>query len=275
VRTAVEHIMGTAISLAAPDSVAAQPFHAAAAAAFGYLRHVDEMFSPFRADSPISRLRDGRLHPSDLDDHPDGPAIREVLDLCSTLKRASDGAFDAWAVGDPPGFDPCGAVKGWATEHASALLVEYGLPRHALNAGGDVRLRGGEADDAWRVGLADPHRPGHVLAVLAVRAGAVATSGTAERGAHVWCPRTGRPARGLAQVTVTGPDLAFADGYATAALAMADGPAAVATAHAWLDGLADAGYQAMTVDPLGHVWRTDGMAALIRPAVAASPLSGR
>ncbi|HEX5407528.1 MAG TPA: FAD:protein FMN transferase [Pseudonocardiaceae bacterium] len=254
-RTAVDHIMGTVISLAAPDSVAAEHFRAAADAAFAYLRHVDEVFSPFRPDSPIRLLRDGRLPLADLHDHPDGPWIHEVLALCMTLKRASGGAFDAWAVGNPPGLDPSGAVKGWATERASALLIEHGLSTHSLNAGGDVRVRG---DTAWRVGLTDPHRPGDLLAVLTLRDGAVATSGTAERGAHVWNPHTGRPADALAQVTVTGPDLTLADGYATAALAMADASAA----HAWLWDIADVGYQSMTVDPAGRMWCTEGMGRL-------------
>ncbi|HEX4703282.1 MAG TPA: FAD:protein FMN transferase [Pseudonocardiaceae bacterium] len=269
-RTAVEHIMGTAISIAAPDSVAPQQFQAATAVAFGYLRHIDDVFSPFRKDSPISHLRDGRLRLSDLDGHPHGPAIREVLDLCEVLKQASGGAFDAWAVGDPPGFDPSGAVKGWAAEHASGLLVDAGLPRHALNAGGDVRVHGVRTDDfPWRVGITDPHRPDTVLAVVAIHAGAVATSGVAERGAHIWHPHTTRRATALAQVTVTGPDLTLADGYATAAVAMND----VRAAHTWLRGL-DPGHQAMTVDPAGHVWRTAGMAALTRPSVAAAPRSG-
>ncbi|WP_035795260.1 FAD:protein FMN transferase [Kitasatospora mediocidica] len=258
-RTATATIMGTVVSLAAPDDVPAADFDAAGEAAFGWLRHVDAVFSPFRADSPISRIRDGRLAPSAIEP---GSEIHEVLSLCEELKQASDGAFDAWAVGDPPGFDPCGAVKGWATERAGALLTAHGLTRHALNAGGDVRLRGGRDGTPWRVALTDPHRPRTVLTVLTVADGAVATSGTAERGAHVFNPSSGRRATALAQVTVTGPDLARADGYATAALALADGPRGAATAREWLRGLAErTGYQALTVDPAGATWWTGGLAA--------------
>ncbi|MDH6131476.1 thiamine biosynthesis lipoprotein [Kitasatospora sp. MAA4] len=264
-RTATATVMGTVVSLAVPDTVKATVLGAAADAAFGWLRHVDEVFSPFRPDSPISRIRDGRLPLSAVDGCPDGPEIREVLALCEELKQDSDGAFDAWAVGDPPGFDPCGAVKGWATERAGELLTEHGLTRHTLNAGGDVRLRVGEEDRTpWRVGLTDPHRPGTVLTVLTVRDGAVATSGTAERGAHVFNPSSGRRATALAQVTVTGPDLARADGYATAALALADGPHGAAAARDWLNDLAErTGYQALTVDPSGATWWTADLAALL------------
>ncbi|MDH6108054.1 thiamine biosynthesis lipoprotein [Kitasatospora sp. MAP12-44] len=269
VRTATDHVMGTVVSLTAPDTTDPAPFQAAAAAVFAHLHHDDEVFSPFKPDSPISRIRDGRLPLTALADHPDGPRIREVLDLCEQLKQDSGGAFDAWAVGDPPHFDPCGAVKGWATEAASALAVAHGLPRHVLNAGGDVRLHSGHDPAPWRVGITDPHHPGTVLTVLHLRDGAVATSGTAERGAHIFDPRTARPTTGLAQVTVTGPDLTLADGYATAALAMTNDPHGPATAHAWLDDLAHrTDYQALTVDPHGAVRHTPGLTGLLTAPAA-------
>lgn len=265
-RTAVEHIMGTAVSLAAPDDTDPAVFAGAARAAYAHLRHVDEIFSTYKPDSPVSRIRDGRLALADLRGHPDDDLIREVLALCAQLHRDSRGAFDAWNVGDPPRFDPSGAVKGWAAEHASRLLAEHGLTRHALSAGGDVRVRGGTSPSTgpavpWRVGITDPHRPGHTLLVLERVDGAVATSGTAERGTHVYDPRTHQPATALTQVTVTGPDLALADGYATAALALAGtGSAGAADAYAWLTNLASrTGYQALTVDPDTGVWWTRGL----------------
>jgi thiamine biosynthesis lipoprotein len=48
----------------------------------------------------------------------------------------------------------------------------------------------------------------------------VATSGTAERGRHLWHGRSGAPIEGLASLTVTGPHLAWADALATAGFAM-------------------------------------------------------
>ena len=300
-RTAADHVMGTVVSAAAPDATDPDVFAAATAAAFAYLRHVDEVFSPYKPDSPVSRLRDGRLPFDALREHPDGDEIREILALCALLHTHSDGAFDAFKVGDPPMFDPCGAVKGWAAENASRILAEHGVPRHALSAGGDVRVRGGgphradpdgtrtpddahharEGDGAgagiegtWRVGIADPHRPGHILAVVHRADGAVATSGTAERGAHVTHPPTGRPATALASVTVTGPDLALADGYATAALAMA-GDDRPADAYTWLTALAArTGYQSLTVDRDTGVWWTDGMARLTPALTGHGPRPG-
>ena len=288
-RTTVEHIMGTAISLAASARTDPDLFAEAANAAYAHLRRVDEVFSPYKPDSPVSRIRDGRLPLEALAEHPDGAAIREVLALCAQLERESGGAFDAWNVGEPPAFDPSGAVKGWAAEQASRLLAEHGLARHSLNAGGDVRVRGGIGDEEhdgendgaphgadprpWRIGLTDPHRPGHTLAVVELADGAVATSGTAERGLHVFDPRTHRPATALAQVTVVGPDLALADGYATAALALAAERRA-GEAYAWLADLAErTGYQALTVDAQTGVWWTPGFRTHA-PALPPHPAHG-
>lgn len=275
-RTAAQPVMGTVASLAAPDAADPAVFAAAAAAAFDCLHEADALFSPFRADSAVSRLRDGRSTFVGLDEGltPDQAAqVRAVLTLCARVAAESGGAFDAFAVGVPPVFDPSGIVKGWATQRAAQRLEDAGLSAYLLNVGGDIQARGGRggldarassagsagggggggggggagrdgvarSDGAaaavpWRIGIADPHRPGHTLTVFEIVDGAVATSGTAERGEHVWDARTGRPAGALVSVTVAGPDLALADGYATAALAMA-GPVGGAGAGATTRGL--------------------------------------
>jgi FAD:protein FMN transferase len=254
-RTATASIMGTVMSVAAPGETDPDLFAAATQAAFARLRHADEVFSPFKPGSPVSRIRDGRLPLAGLGACPAGAQIREVLAVCASLKTRSKGAFDAWAVGDPPVFDPSGAVKGWAAEQASAVLAAHGLTRHSLGAGGDVRVHGGAQEGPWRVGICDPHSPGRILAVAELADGAVATSGTTERGQHVWDPRNARPACHLAQVTVIGPSLTWADGYATAAMALG------VQAYGWLIGLAGrTGYQALTVDHETGVWWTPGMA---------------
>ena len=50
-----------------------------------------------------------------------------------------------------------------------------------------------------------------------MRRGAVATSGSAARGAHVVDPRTGRGITRSGSATVVGPELLWADVWATAA----------------------------------------------------------
>ncbi len=258
-------LMGTVFSIAAPDSVDPELFERAWHEACELLGRIEEIYSPFIPDSPVCRIRDGRLGPADLDNQADLSAeeaedFREVLGLCAQLRRESDGAFDAWVVGDPPNFDPCGAVKGWAAERASDVLVERGVTAHLLNAGGDVRLRT-DGVATWSVGVEDPHRPEQIIARLEVAQGAVASSGTRQRGSHVWDPLHRRPAEGVAQVTIVGPDLALADGYATAALALGD------RARAWIADLGASGpYQGCTVDDAQGVWWTEGF-ELYAPAL--------
>jgi thiamine biosynthesis lipoprotein len=76
----------------------------------------------------------------------------------------------------------------------------------------------------WRVGIQHPWKRDAVAAVVEGTDLAVATSGRYEQGDHIIVPQTATPARGLMSVTVVGDDLAFADGYATAAMALgADG----------------------------------------------------
>ena len=106
------------------------------------------------------------------------------------------------------------------------------------------------------MGIADPLRPGRLALVVEARDCGVATSGTAERGAHIVNPRTGVAAAGLASVTVVGPSLALADACATAAFAM--GPA---LARDWTESLD--GYAAYAVTAAGDTWQTSGFAARI------------
>jgi FAD:protein FMN transferase len=122
---------------------------------------------------------------------------------------------------------------------------------HCINGGGDVRAAGEpEPGRAWNVGIAHPLHPGQLASVVGIRDGAVATSGTAERGAHVLDPFTGKPASALASVTVVGADLIRADAYATAALAMGH------AAREWLESLD--GYEAFVIAADSSGWATPG-----------------
>ena len=54
------------------------------------------------------------------------------------------------------------------------------------------------------------------LAAIVELTGAIATSGSYERGQHLIDPHSGRPAARAASAGVTGPDLGLADALATA-----------------------------------------------------------
>lgn len=246
----VEHVMGMPVSIDVRDAGAAgaraEGVALALDEAFALLRAVDARFSTYRPDSEVSRLARGEL--------PEGavsPELREVLDLCERVRVQSGGAFDIRAPGLPQVPDPSGLVKGWAVERVARLLRRRGLRHLCVNAGGDVRVLGA-ADPAagrpWRVGVRDPADRQRVVAVVqapVVEGCAVATSGNYERGEHVLDPRSGRPASGLGSATVVGPDLTFADAYATAALAMGW------QALRWADRLAGDGYGVFLVAPDG------------------------
>jgi FAD:protein FMN transferase len=200
--------------------------------AFAWLRSVDTTFSPYRADSQISRLDRGTLAPDAVD-----PLVRDVLARCEAHRLATAGFFDIHATGR---LDPSGFVKGWAVDQVGTILERAGARRFCVNAGGDVLVRrGGPGEPAWRVGIQHPRQRHRLACVVELTDGAVATSGTYERGLHVMDPHARRPPRGVLSVTVIGSELGTADAYATAAFAMGHrGPA-------WTASLP--GFHAMTI----------------------------
>ncbi|MCW0213394.1 MAG: FAD:protein FMN transferase [Pseudonocardia sp.] len=237
----VQHVMGMPISLALRGRHAGGPRGDAAwAAALAVLRGADEVFSTYRPGSAISRLDRGELTLAGCP-----PEVAEVLALGAAARLDSDGAFDVRRDGR---LDPSGVVKGWATERAAAHLALLPETDFCLSAGGDLTCRTLDpADPPWRIGVEDPHDPTRLVAVVPVHTGAVATSGTARRGAHITDARTGRAPTGIASVTVIDASLTHADIDATAAFAR--GP----DAARWLDAR---GRTALLV-------RTDGSTLLL------------
>ncbi len=214
----VEEVMGIPVSV---DARHVEPELAEAALddAFAVLRAADLRFSPYRPDSELARLDRGELTEDELSDD-----MHEVLEIAARARKDSGGVFD---VRTPEGLlDTNGVVKGWAAQRAADVLVAAGLHDFCLNAGGDIVARGEhEPGEPWQVAVRDPGDPQKVIAVLTVRDGAVATSGTYERGAHVWDGRTGSRDVPFVAATVVAADLTVADVLATTVLAMGeDGP---------------------------------------------------
>lgn len=237
------HTMGTVFSF---DVRGGDPLRTSTAldAAVAWLQHVDEVFSPYRPESQISRLAAGTLPLSRC-----SPEVWEVMRLCEAVTRRSDGWFSAHYAG--PAFDPTGLVKGWAVERAAAMLSSATADAVCVNGGGDVQVHGGP----WRIGVAHPLRPGTLVCVVLAGSApelAVATSGTAERGCHILDPHTGLPpADPLACLTVVTRTLTEADAYATAGFAMG-----ARAARTWLESLPAT--EAHAVTPSGATWHTRG-----------------
>lgn len=235
-------VMGTVVSIhVRAGSAPRSAVHLALADARAALERADAVFSTWKADSPVSRLRRGELT---VEEAP--PEVAEVLARCEHARGISAGWFDPWAA--PGGVDPTGLVKGWAAARALDLLRAAGAEAAMVSAGGDVAVFGmPEPGRPWRIGVQNPFDRATVVAVAAPP-GAMATSGTYERGLHLYDPFTGRSTTAVASATVTGPELDLADALATAV--------AVGGEHAL--GCVDAldGYEALVIRLDGSMLRT-------------------
>jgi thiamine biosynthesis lipoprotein len=239
----VEACMGTAFSI---DVHSPGVDRAAVDSVIAWLHWVDATFSTYKPDSQINRLARKEIGLTEC-----APEVGEVLERCAELEAETDGFFSARADGS---LDPSGLVKGWAIEHASDMFRAAGSLNHCVNGGGDVQCAGSAAPDTpWRIGIANPLKPAALVGIAQGHDIAVATSGTAERGAHIVDPHTRTRPSTLASVTLVGRRLATTDAYAAAAFAMG------AAAQAWIASLY--GYQGLVVYADGTEWVSPGLKA--------------
>lgn len=206
-------VWGTIISVQIPKGSAPRDrFDSACDEATLYFRQIDETFSTYKESSEVSRLRRGDLKIQDA-----SLPMKLVWERCMELRDLTLRAFDPWAV--PGGFDPSGYVKGWAAQESLRFFADVGITRLQINAGGDTVLRGGFNDETpWRIGIRHPDFEDQIAKTIEIFDGAVATSGTYERGAHIIDPRVMVPAVGARAATVVGPDAGTADSLATAVI---------------------------------------------------------
>ena len=206
-----------------------------------FCEDVDRDFSTYKDGSWVTRLRRGEVAIADCPDD-----VRAVWDLCAAAKDLSDGAFDSWAV--EGGFDPSGLVKGWAADKCADLLVAAGVGHVQVNAAGDLALRGGWFDAAagvvkpWSIGVVNPDNRGEIVKVFEITDGAIATSGSYERGAHIHDPLNGLIAIGAKSATVVGAEGWLCDAMATAVMVAGQDSAQ------WFGQPELAGYQVFAVD---------------------------
>jgi thiamine biosynthesis lipoprotein len=204
---------------------------------------LDGRFSLYRPASELSRIADGSLQLTDA-----SAELRDAYSRSLEWRSLTGGAFTPHR---PDGvLDLSGIVKALALDAAAAVLADS--EEWILNAGGDVLTSG----HAATIGITDPFDRTQLL--TSVRLGgsrrAVATSGTAERGDHIW----GRG--GFAQVSVVADDIITADVLATAIVAGGVDTLNASTAAWDIDVLA--------VDVDGNLFATPGFTAAIAAAVA-------
>ena len=137
---------------------------------------------------------------------------KDAVRLCIVEWNAVDG-----------GIDPSGLVKGWAADAAADILTSAGVGHVQVNAAGDLSLRGGFVDSdgvvkPWPIGVVNPNNKLEVVKVYEILDGAIATSGTYERGAHIVDPHSGMIAIGAKSATVVGAAGWLCDAMATAVM---------------------------------------------------------
>jgi len=124
-------------------------------------------------------------------------------------------------------IDLGGIAKGYAIEQAVKVLKKEGVISALIDAGGDVYALGKRGGRLWKVGLRDP-RGEELLGYLEVEDLAIMGSGDYERFFikdekryhHIFDPKTGYPARGLAGITLIHPDPVMSDAWNTALFVM-------------------------------------------------------
>jgi thiamine biosynthesis lipoprotein len=127
--------------------------------------------------------------------------------------------------------DLSGIAKGYAVDRAVQALDALGHVDYMVEAGGEIRARGRNADGRpWQIAIERPDAvPQQAYRIVPLTGLAMATSGDYriyfERDGARYCheidPATGCPIRhGLASVTVVAPDCGYADAMATALIVL-------------------------------------------------------
>lgn len=200
-------IMGMPVTIDCPDVTNT----ALIKKVFDFFRRIDQTYSPYIETSNVGKINRGELDAADYSDE-----LKEILVIADQTKQETKGYFDVWHNGT---FDPSGIVKGWAIQKAAAMLDSF-TQNYYLEAGGDIQVRGVSGHkQPWRIGIRNPFERTENIAVVALDNAAIATSGTAIRGQHIYNSH-GQAPTGTVSLSVIGGRIVDADRYATAAFAM-------------------------------------------------------
>jgi thiamine biosynthesis lipoprotein len=195
--------MGTVVSLDGVDGLLVEGVREVFEAA-------DQRFSLYRPDSELSLVAEGRLTLADASE-----SLRDTYADALAWSSLTSGAFTPHR---PDGvIDLNGIVKAQAMARAGDELVRLGTHGWTLNVGGDILTDGG---GPHVTGVVDPFNRTALLCAIDLVAPrrAMATSGSAERGDHIWLAGSREPAQ-FVQVSVVANDIVTADVLATAIVA--------------------------------------------------------
>jgi FAD:protein FMN transferase len=205
------------LRLAGADEAA---LHAAAQAAIGEVRRIEQAYTRYRPDSIVSRINAaaGTGQAIEVD-----AETAHLLAFAAQLHAASDGRFDitsgvlrrAWDFRQPRLPEPAalaallpligwgmvawdgrsialpkagmeldfgGFGKEYAADRAHSVLASSGVSSGYVNLGGDIRVLGPQAGGRpWRFAIRHPRAEGQAVAHIELGDGALATSGDYER----------------------------------------------------------------------------------------------
>ena len=211
--------MGTVVSLTLIDELPSATALAATTAVEDVFAALNERFSLYRDDSELSRIAQGSLTlPASSEQ------MREAYADALEWRDRTNGVFTPHR---PDGtLDLSGTIKAVAIAQAADALRAHSYTNFSVNAGGDVLVSGHEdltTQAGWTTGIVDPaDRASMLTAVVLTDAQsdslrAIATSGSAERGEHIWR----RPDSDLrfVQASVLATEMVMADVLATTIIA--------------------------------------------------------
>ena len=205
----VEVCMGTTFKFSGRSELTESETQKVIAQACEILHEADRTFSLYKPESPLSRLARGETTVRELP-----PVVEEIWNECDAWQKITNGWFNAMTPQNT--FDPSGVVKTWAAKRAAEYILQAGITDFSMNAGGDVWLSDGLTQDReWRIAISKPVSitadDAGILTVIDLKNTgyrAMATSGSAERGEHIWNPKApGKTApTELVQVSVVAND---------------------------------------------------------------------
>lgn len=216
--------MGTVVSIRLGDDAVDGEQDPARRAIAEVFARWDDRFSLYRPDSELSRIARGELRLTEA-----SGALRDCYALALDWRDRTDGVFTPHRADGV--IDLSGVVKSLAIAEAGAAVTARGLADWSINAGGDILVCGEQSpagpheSEDWVAGIVDPLDRQALLARVPLRRPlrAVATSGSAERGEHIWAPfphsETPGEQQRFLQVSVFAADIVTADVLATTIVA--------------------------------------------------------
>lgn len=204
--------MGTMVSIRIADTTLSEPDQIAAVTAVQQeCARLNGTFSLYRQDSELSQIARGELSLANSSED-----MRAEYARALQWRERTQGAFTPHR---PDGvMDLNGTIKAVAIDAAREILTQAGCENFSVNIGGDLTTAGNQSPEetGWITGIVDPADHATLLAAVRLTAEfpALATSGSAERGEHIWL----RPesTKDFVQASVIAADIVTADVLATA-----------------------------------------------------------